>query len=519
MHNCLRLGHNSNLVPAGSIASGVNMKDTSNNEKMDISKDQQSEISRQTEEKEDTAPEDDGVGENSKEENEMESSDNDFREFASILKMDMKPELKSWFVKSEYKVHVAAFRKEFRFLEEMDYHPLHVAVWAGAVDIVDMLIKEAKVDVNIQVGGEWLYLQGWTALHFAASGDHEEMVYRLVMTYGADPNVQANITQDTPLHFASHEGSAGAMKGFLRAECKLRDPSNVNGTNSPESSGTKSHKIDVNATTSLGYTALHIAAINGHSKVVQTLLKFPDIKLTIENKYGDTALDVASKYEKWEVFDLLRLKITPEVTDYNEPYYRDRQASVDAANAILVGAALIASVTFAAWLQPPLGYSTFYNEQYSNDLPAPPTSNPQYASFDHHPALNWFWAFNSLSFFMAIATVMSGAQSVLPSHRVTVKQEVRKLGRNLLITSTLLALSMVFVLLAFAIAGVMVVPPVFKSRASMYFTILIGGGVSVVFLCKLVWRIFCAALEMGGLRNPIRGFCEPEMVSTFNLNI
>jgi len=282
----------------------------------------------------------------------------------------------------------------------------------------------------------------------------------------------------------------------------------VNGTNSPESSTTKSHKIDVNATDIDGYTALHYAARYGYSEVVQTLLKFPDIKLTIENKGGNTALDLASKYEKWVVFDILRLKITPEVTDYNEPYYRDRQASVDAANAILVGAALIASVTFAAWLQPPLGYSTFYNEQYSNDLPAPPTSNPQYASFDHHPALNWFWAFNSLSFFMAIATVMSGAQSVLPSHRVTVKQEVRKLGRNLLITSTLLALSMVFVLLAFAIAGVMVIPPVFKSRASMYFTILIGGGVSVVFLGRLVWRIFCSALEMGGLRNPIVEFAR-----------
>ena len=292
------------------------------------------------------------------------------------------------------------------------------------------------------------------------------------------------------------------MEVFLRAECESRHPRNVIGTNSPESPRTKSHKTDVNATDTRGFTALHYAAFDGHSEVVQTLLKFPDIKLTIEDKQGNTALNIASGKEHWEVFDILRLKITPEVTDYNEPYYRDRQASVDAANAILVGAALIASVTFAAWLQPPLGYSTFYNEQYSNGLPAPPTSNPQYASFDHHPALNWFWAFNSLSFFMAIATVMSGAQSVLPSHRVTVKQEVAKLRRNLLITSTLLALSMIFVLLAFAIAGVMVVPPVFKSRASMYFTILIGGGVSVVFLCRLVWRICRTAWEMREVLKP-----------------
>ena len=354
------------------------MKDTSNNEKMDISKDQHSEISRQAEEKVDTAPEDDGVGENSKEENEMESSDEDFREFASILKMDMKPELKGWFVKSGYKFHVAAFRKEFWFLEEKDYHPLHVVAWGGAVDLMDMLINEAKVDVNIQVGGGGGILRGWTALHFAAWGDHEEMVYGLVMTYGADPDARSVSWEDTPLHVASVEGSAGAMKEFFRAECEARHPHNVNGTNSLESPRTKSHKIDVNAINRVGYTVLHNAARRGHSKVVQTLLKFPDIKLTIEDKHGCTALVMASYFKKWEVFDILRLKITSEVTEYNEPYYRDRQASVDTANAILVGAALIASVTFVAWLQPPLGNSTFYNEQYSNGLPSPPTSNPQY---------------------------------------------------------------------------------------------------------------------------------------------
>ena len=499
MHNCLRLGHNSNLVPAGSTASGVHMKDTSNNEKMDISKEEHSEISPEAEEKMNTAQEDGGVGENSKEEKEMESSNEDFREFASRLKMDMKPELEGRFVKSGYKDYAVAFRKEFIWSSEWkDYHPLHVVGWGGLVDIMDMIMNEANVNVNIQVGGEGIF-QGWTALHFAARGDGEEMVYRLVITYGADPNVHGGNLEETPLLLALDCGCACAMEGFFRADRESRQPRNVNGTNSPESSRTKSHKIDVNATDQFGRTTLHNAAFYGHSKAVQTLLKFPDIKLTIEDLGGQTALDVASKQKKWEVFNILRLKITPEVTDYNEPYYRDRQASVDAANAILVGAALIASVTFAAWLQPPLGYSTFYNEQYSNGLLAPPTSNPQYASFDHHPALNWFWAFNSLSFFVAIATVMSGAQSVLPSHRMTVKQEVAKLRRNLLITSMLLALSMIFVLLAFAIAGVMVVPPVFKLRASMYFTILIGGGMSVVFLCRLVYRIFCTAREMRGV--------------------
>ena len=512
MHNCLKLGNNSNLVPAGSRATGVNMNNTSNNEKIDISKEEQTEIPLLAEEKVDATQEDDGggVGDSSKEES---AADEHFQIFASQLATDT-PELKGRFVKSGYEVSVAAFRNEFWFSEGSDYHPLHVAAWRGAVDMVDMLIKESKVDANTQVGGEGEF-QGWTALHFAAHGNRGEMVYRLITAYGADPNVQCNnVYKDTPLHVASIFGCAGAMEGFLRADCESsRHPLNVNGTNSPEFfPRTKSHKLNVNATNINGHTALHIAAYkidtsqptDTQTEVVQTLLNFPDIKLTIEDRCGRTALDLASLCANWAVFDSLRLKITPEVTNYNDPYYRDRQLSVDAANAILVGAAVIASAAFAAWLRPPLGYSSTScnndNERCSNNrLPAPPTSNPQYASFfvDHHPdALNWFWVFNSFSFFMAMATVMAGAQSGLPSRRMTVKQEVVKLQRNLLITSTLLALSTVFVLLAFAIAGVMVVPPDFEWRASIYFTMLMGGGVSVWFLCRLVWRMLSTAAKM-----------------------
>ena len=44
---------------------------------------------------------------------------------------------------------------------------------------------------------------------------------------------------------------------------------------------------------------------------------------------------------------------------------------------------------------------------------------------------------------------------------LTMKQEAVKLQHNLLITSMLLALSMIFVSLAFVIAVVIIVPPVF----------------------------------------------------------
>ena len=226
----MKVGNNSNLVPAGSRATGVNMKDTWNDEKMDISKEEHAEISVEAEEKTDTAQEDDGVGANCKEGKAMGISDEHFNILASILKMDM-PKLKEWFVKSKYEAkkfrqffnELNLLRNNFgkrrdkfkmtdfvdlpimRFTEATDIsdadfgllasiskmgaaelkerfekskynaeelrglferyclHPLHIAARDGEVEMVEMLIEEAKVDVNMQVGaGFW---RGWTALH------------------------------------------------------------------------------------------------------------------------------------------------------------------------------------------------------------------------------------------------------------------------------------------------------------------------------------------------------------------
>ena len=225
---------------------------------------------------------------------------------------------------------------------------------------------------------------------------------------------------------------------------------------------------------------------------MEALLNHEKTRITIEDKKHRTAFDIASKDKDGPVFEHLRLKVTPEVTDYNEPYYKERQANVDAANAILVGAALIASVTFAAFLNPPLGYTIDYQEQYVNAFPAPP-SNPVYASLEHHPLLEWFWAFNSLAFFCAIGTVISGAHSVLPFRKSTIKIEVKKLRFNLLLTSTLMAFAMGFVLLAFATAGIVVLPPVSRFKDNIFSTVGVGGGLCTFLLLRLGWNIYSAA--------------------------
>ena len=418
-------------------------------------------------------------------------------------------------------------------------HRLHNAAAEGNMEVVNMLLNKDWIDVNVQVvpgkcsedcskdcdcdlPKRYSY-EGWTALHFAAHQGHVKVVQRILEVYNVDPNVQDFSMGDTPLHIAAWWGQTATVEELLTVGSEQKTQVNVNVVN--KEGQTALHKAasespDISKylvyeelpkrwqrpqwmrpPEKFHYKFLHRmksrVVKNGHrlqrtthpkegvnAKVVEKLLKREDIKLTLEDMEGRTALDIASEERNWKVFQLLRLKITREVADYNEPYYRDRQASVDAANAILLGAALIASVTFAAWLQPPLGYTTDYQIQYTDNFPAPP-SNPQFVSVEHHPLLEWFWAFNSLSFYCAIATVVSGAHSVLPSRNLTIKQGVAKLSRNLLLTSTLLALSMLSVLFAFAIAGIVVLPPLLKYRANIATTVGIGGGLCLVLLVRL----------------------------------
>jgi len=166
-----------------------------------------------------------------------------------------------------------------------------------------------------------------------------------------------------------------------------------------------------------------------------------------------------------------------------ETLYRDRQVYVDAANAILIGAALIASVTFASWLQPPLGYTTSYLlDPYSNSNLAPSSSNLNYVDLQDNVPLRVFWVFNSLSFYFAIGTVVFGARSVLPRRQLFIKDIVKKLHQNLLVTSILLACSVFFVIVAFGIAGCIVLTPMLKFQWYMIGPTIFGGLICLISL-------------------------------------
>jgi hypothetical protein len=81
----------------------------------------------------------------------------------------------------------------------------------------------------------------------------------------------------------------------------------------------------------------------------------------------------------------------PKVEKDVKRLYKDRQVHVDAANVILIRATLIASVTFARWLQLPLGYSVFF-ESASLDARAPTPFGiyPPFVSVEGYPIMKIF---------------------------------------------------------------------------------------------------------------------------------
>jgi ankyrin repeat protein len=269
-------------------------------------------------------------------------------------------------------------------------------------------------------------------------------------------------------------------------------------------------------------TPLHFAVLRGHVEAVDELLNHPQVNINAEDNKKVTPLMCAIKKGNWEMVLLLffkesgshlvgnenpdgqnplqvvveakmkelenKLMERPLVKDFVDRLYRDRQVLVDAANALLVGAALIASVTFAGWLQPPLGYATYYD--FSQPSPAPPGTYESYAAVKQHPSVKSFWVFNSLSFFFAIATVLAGAEAAMPSlQHAFIGRDVQSAKRALIITSIFLVMSVVCVLGAFASAGFAVLPPLLKYDTSMIITVCVGGTVCMLTLAKFLWKL------------------------------
>jgi hypothetical protein len=334
--------------------------------------------------------------------------------------------------------------------------PLNLAAKLGNVEMLNTLLACSRINVY-----------GSEPLHWAVKMGHTQVVKALLL----NKEVQSRLNETR----------------FITVDKSLivNRPSYVADTSFKWWDGLK-----VGPLYKVHFTPLQLASLYGHISVVNALCDDPKGRLgaTIENNSGVTALQIATEMKRDEIMKILT--DLPEVEKDVQRLYSDRQVHVDAANAILVGAALIASVTFAGWLQPPLAYSPFFGSA-SLDAGAPTPSGmyPSFVSVEGHPIMKIFWVFNSLSFFFAIATLMVGATAARPPQTHTyIGVEVRSLRTSLRLAYALLTVSVACVMGAFASAGFVVLPPIHSYTTVMQATV--GIGVMVVFLAWTSSTVF-----------------------------
>lgn len=152
--------------------------------------------------------------------------------------------------------------------------PIAAPIVMGRMDIFSKLLKAAD--------GEGLDgPDNSTMLHLCALHDRVEMAQMLVNLHGLDP-AQRDKAQYMPLHRAA---AAGHLKAFMYF----------------------AQLSDLTAVIDGGYTALHLAANNGHPAIVGYLLREPKFRqyCDAENDQGFTALHLAALHKHPEIVQLL----------------------------------------------------------------------------------------------------------------------------------------------------------------------------------------------------------------------
>jgi ankyrin repeat protein/Mg2+ and Co2+ transporter CorA len=109
--------------------------------------------------------------------------------------------------------------------------------------------------------------RGKTALHLSCAGPVNESIVDMLLSAGADPNAMSDGGWSCLHYAASVMGGYQIIRRLLKASPAL-----------------------LNATTSTGATALHVAAQSGELKAVELLLSYPECKTHLVDSYDCTPL-------------------------------------------------------------------------------------------------------------------------------------------------------------------------------------------------------------------------------------
>jgi ankyrin repeat protein len=165
--------------------------------------------------------------------------------------------------------------------------PLWHAACEGHAEVVKFLLRQEGVDVNATDGNHW------SALFQATRMGHVD-VAEMLLSKGADPSLAGLPDLENPLHIAAVNGTANQIR---IADMLIR---------SAAAAGEDTDYINI--TNRLGYTALIVAAIKGHTHLVRLLVQHgadPNIRMPGGETASLSALHLACIKDHGEIASLL----------------------------------------------------------------------------------------------------------------------------------------------------------------------------------------------------------------------
>ena len=161
-------------------------------------------------------------------------------------------------------------------------------------------------------------------------------------------------------------------------------------------------------------------------EMVDCRMRFKKPSPSVVDGAGMTAFHIAFNQKNEVMMQTLRRQ--KEFNEYEDKLLKDREVYVQSVNAILVGAALIASITFAGWLQVP-SHVFSSKEMFT------------------------FWITNSLSFLSAVGAMGWSIGILLLTPTVYIGQVVVELRRGIMYIAFFLVFSLMGAMIAFITAG------------------------------------------------------------------
>ena len=162
--------------------------------------------------------------------------------------------------------------------DDFGWIPIHYAAHLGNVEVVELFLEINHSSITYVKDNE-----GMSALHIAAKEGHVN-VMKSIITKCPDTCELLDDRDRTALHVAVENRKKNAVKFFLQ---------------------TLAFQDLMNEHDKEGNTPLHLAAFQGHSKILEMLAKDPRVDKGALNKTGMTAIDIIQSSKKLRELEIV----------------------------------------------------------------------------------------------------------------------------------------------------------------------------------------------------------------------